>query len=150
MSNLYIALMLLCGAGLAVQIAVNVQLRVVSGSALWAANIVFLASVATGLLAFAGAVIFGTVSPPLAALWQAPPWVWLGGVFGAIYVLVAIVLAGQLGAALVSATSILGQLGASILIDHYGWFGMPVQPATPARLVGAGLLAAGVVLIRWK
>ena len=62
----------------------------------------------------------------------------------------AIVLADRLGAALVSATGILGQLGASVLIDHYGWFGMPVQRATPARLIGVGLMLAGVALIRWK
>jgi transporter family-2 protein len=51
---------------------------------------------------------------------------------------------------LLAAAGIVGQLGASLLIDHYGWFGMPVQPATPTRLIGVALLAAGVVLIRWK
>jgi transporter family-2 protein len=60
------------------------------------------------------------------------------------------VLASRLGASLLSAAGILGQLGASILIDHYGWFAMPVQRATPTRLIGAALLAAGVVMIRWK
>jgi bacterial/archaeal transporter family-2 protein len=74
----------------------------------------------------------------------------MGGLGGAVSVLLAVVLAARLGALLLSAAGILGQLGASLLIDHYGWFGMPIQRATPARLIGVALLAAGVVLIRWK
>jgi transporter family-2 protein len=150
MNNVYALLMLIAGAGIAAQIAVNAQMRTVSGSALWAANIVFAVSMTAGLITLAGASLFSTLSPPSPALWRAPLWVWLGGLFGGIYVVLAIVLADRLGAALLSATGILGQLGASILIDHYGWFGMPVQRASPARLIGVALLAAGVVLIRWK
>ena len=150
MSNVFALVMLIAGAGIAAQIAVNAQLRTVSGSALWAANIVFAVSMTAGLLVLAGASLFSTLPPPSPALWRAPRWVWLGGIFGGVYVVLAIVLADRLGAALVSATGILGQLAASILIDHYGWFGMPVQRASPTRLIGVALLAAGVVLIRWK
>jgi len=150
MSNVFALVMLIAGAGIAAQIAVNAQLRTVSGSALWAANIVFAVSMTAGLLVLAGTSLFSTLPSPSPALWRAPRWVWLGGIFGGAYVVLAIVLADRLGAALLSATGILGQLAASILIDHYGWFGMPVQRATPARLIGVALLAAGVVLIRWK
>jgi bacterial/archaeal transporter family-2 protein len=150
MNNLYVLLMLLAGAGIAGQIAVNAYLRTVTGSALWAANIVFAVSMVAGLLALVGGMVFSTVSPPDPAIWRSPAWVWFGGLFGAAYVVLAILLADRIGAALVSATGIFGQLVASILIDHYGWFGMPVQRATPARLIGAALLAAGVVLIRWR
>ena len=150
MNNLYILLMLAAGAGIAAQIAVNAQLRVATGSALWAANIVFAVSMAVALLAIAGTAVFSTLPSPAPALWRAPAWVWTGGLFGAVYVVLAILLADRMGAALVSATGIFGQLCASILIDHYGWFGMPIQRATPARLIGVALLAAGVVLIRWR
>jgi transporter family-2 protein len=150
MNNLYILLMIMAGAGIAAQIAVNAQLRIVTGSALWAANIVFAVSMAAGLAALAGARVFFGVSLPDPALWRAPSWIWFGGLFGGAYVVLAILLADRLGAALVSATGIFGQLCASILIDHYGWFDMPLQRATPARLIGAVLLAAGVVLIRWR
>jgi transporter family-2 protein len=150
MNNVYILLMVLAGAGIGAQIAVNAQLRQVTGSAVWAANIVFAVSLAAGLMALAGARVFGGVSLPDPALWRAPSWVWTGGLYGGIYVTLAILLADRMGAALVSATGIFGQLCASLLIDHYGWFGMPVQRATPARLIGAALLAAGVVLIRWR
>ena len=150
MNNLFVLLMLIAGAGLGAQIAVNVQLRSAAGSALWAANIVFAVSVLAGVIAIIGTMLFSHLSPPSPALWRAPSWVWLGGIFGGVYVVLAMLLADRLGAALVSASGILGQLAASMLIDHYGWFGMPVQRATPARLVGMALLAAGVTLIRWR
>ena len=150
MNSASVVLMLIAGAGIAAQIAINAHLRTVSGSALWAANITFTVSLLAGLAALAAAMAFSTVALPNPALWRAPLWVWMGGLGGAVYVLLAIVLAGRLGALLLSAAGIVGQLGASLLIDHYGWFGMPVQRATPARLIGVALLAAGVVLIRWK
>jgi len=150
MNNLYILLMLIAGAGLAVQIVVNAQLRVVAGNALWAANIVFAVSLAAGLAALAFATVFARVPLPDPALWRAPWWVWLGGLGGAAYVLLAILLARRLGAALLSAAGILGQLVASILIDHYGWFGTSVHRVSAARAIGVVLMAIGVALIRWK
>ena len=150
MNTASVVLVLIAGAGIAAQIAINAHLRTVSGSALWAANITFAVSLLAGLAALAAAMAFSTVAPPSPALWRAPLWVWMGGLGGAVYVLLAIILAGRLGALLLSAAGIVGQLGASLLIDHYGWFGMPIQRATPARLIGVALLAAGVVLIRWK
>jgi transporter family-2 protein len=150
MNSASVVLMLIAGAGIAAQIAINAHLRTVSGSALWAANITFTVSLLAGLLALAAAMSFSAVALPSPALWRAPLWVWMGGLGGAVYVLLAIILAGRLGALVLSAAGIVGQLGASLLIDHYGWFGMPVQRATPARLIGVTLLAAGVVLIRWK
>jgi bacterial/archaeal transporter family-2 protein len=150
MNSASVVLMLIAGAGIAAQIAINAHLRTVTGSALWAANITFAVSLLAGLAALAAAMAFSPVALPNPALWRAPVWVWMGGLGGAVYVLLAILLAGRLGALLLSAAGIVGQLGASLLIDHYGWFGMPVQRATPARLIGVALLAAGVVLIRWK
>ena len=150
MNSISVILMLIAGAGVAAQIAINAHLRAVSGSALWAANITFAVSMLLGLGVTAVAFPLGAVTLPSPALWRAPIWVWAGGLGGAAYVLLAVVLAARLGALLLSAAGIVGQLAASLLIDHYGWFGMAVQPVTPPRLIGVALLAAGVVLIRWK
>ena len=150
MSNLYIAFMVVAGAAVAAQIAINAQLSVVTGGALWAANISFAVTMAAGLVALAVALTFGGMPLPDPAVWSAPRWIWLGGLGGGTYVLLAILLTHRLGAALLAAAGILGQLGTSLLIDHYGWFGVPVQRLTAGRLLGVGLLTAGVVLIRWK
>jgi transporter family-2 protein len=150
MTNLYILLMVVAGAGVAAQMVINAQLRTVAASALWAANISFAVSIAAGLAAIAAAAALGRLAFPAETLWRAPWWIWLGGLGGALYVLLAILLTRQLGAALLSASGILGQLGASLVIDHYGWFGMPVTRLSASRVVGIVLLTLGVVLIRWK
>jgi uncharacterized membrane protein YdcZ (DUF606 family) len=36
------------------------------------------------------------------------------------------------------------------VLDHYGAFGFPVHTISPLRVVGAVLLLAGVVLIRYN
>ena len=150
MTNLYILLMVVAGAAVAAQIVINAQLRAVAGSALWATNISFVVSTVVGLVAVGVAAALGRLTLPDTALWRAPGWVWIGGLGGALYVLLAILLARRLGAAALSAAGILGQLGASILIDHYGWLGAPVTRLSAARLVGVVLLTLGVVLIRWR
>jgi len=36
----------------------------------------------------------------------------------------------------------------SVLMDHFGLLGVPVNPVTPAKMLGFLLLLAGVILIR--
>jgi bacterial/archaeal transporter family-2 protein len=150
MVNLYILCMVGAGAAVATQIAINAYLGVVTGSALWAANISFAVSVIAGVVAIGAAILLGGMPLPNPAVWTAPPWIWLGGLGGATYVLLAILLTHRLGAALLSAAGILGQLATSLLIDHYGWFGVPVHRMSATRLMGIVLLTLGVALLRWK
>ncbi len=150
MVNLYILCMVGAGAAVATQIAINAHLGAVTGSALWAANISFAVSIVAGLVALGTAILLGEMPLPNPAVWNAPSWIWLGGLGGATYVLLAILLTHRLGAAVLSAAGILGQLSTSLLIDHYGWFGVPVHRMSATRLVGILLLTLGVVLLRWK
>lgn len=142
--------MIAAGGAVAAQIAINAYLGAVTGSALWASNISFAVSWLAGVAALGVAVSLGHMPVPDPAVWSAPRWVWLGGLGGAMYVILAILLTHRLGAALLSAAGILGQLGTSLLIDHYGWFGVPVHRLSAVRLVGMLCLTAGVVLLRWK
>jgi transporter family-2 protein len=41
-----------------------------------------------------------------------------------------------------------GQMLASLILDHFGIFGYPVQPISLWRVVGVLLLCAGVLLIK--
>lgn len=150
MINVDLLLMVVAGAAVATQIAINAHLGVVAGSPLWAASISFGVTMAVGVLALAAAVLFGHPAWPAPALWNAPRWIWLGGLGGATYVLLAIVLTPRLGTTLLSAAGIFGQLAATMLIDHYGWFGVPVHRLSATRVMGVALLAVGVALIRWR
>jgi transporter family-2 protein len=64
---------------------------------------------------------------------------WSGGVFGAIYIAVSILLLPRLGAATVIALIVAGQMAGAIAFDHFGILGAPLHPASLARLVGASL-----------
>ena len=75
-------------------------------------------------------------------------WYYLmGGVLGAVYVTTVLVSVRELGAGGVTAATIAGQLGASVMIDRAGILGLPEKALTPSRVVGILLLAAGVFLI---
>lgn len=133
------------GVLLPVQAGINAQLRTALGEPIAAALVSFL--VGTAALAL-GAVI--TRAPvPVATGWAASPWwYWMGGLIGAVYVAGAIVLAPRLGAATLIAAVVAGQMLASLVLDHYGWVGFPVQPVTPLRAMGAALIVGGVLLVQ--
>ena len=150
MTNFYILVIVIVGAGVGAQIAVNARLGAATMAPLWAANINFAVSAIVGLTALGVSILLGQPAAPSAAIWTAPKWVWLGGVFGATYVLLAIVLTRTVGVAVLSAATIVGQLGASLLIDHYGWLGATVHRLSATRVIGAAFLIIGVALIRWK
>jgi transporter family-2 protein len=78
----------------------------------------------------------------------APAWALVGGgLIGALYVGSIVWTVRALGAGGLTAATVAGQLGAAILIDHLGWFGVDRTPATPAKLAGVALLAAGTYLV---
>ena len=150
MTNLYILAIVIAGTGVGAQIAVNAGLGAAARAPLWAANINFAVSVVVGLAALGISILLGQPAAPSPAIWTAPKWVWLGGVFGGTYVLLAIILTRTVGVAVLSAATIFGQLAASLLIDHYGWLGATVHRLSATRLIGAVFLVVGVALIRWK
>jgi len=41
-----------------------------------------------------------------------------------------------------------GQCIAALVVDHYGLIGMPREPLTLQRAIGAALVTAGVVVFR--
>ena len=79
---------------------------------------------------------------------SAPWWLWTGGIFGANYVLVALILAPRLGAATLIGLTVTGQMISSVVLDHFGLVGYPLHPITAGRLVGSVLLLLGTTLIQ--
>jgi len=146
-NNFYLLLAFVTGAGVAAQSAINSRLRLVLGNPIWAA----VAQVIVGLLLLL--LLAGATRQPVPAvtgLGRGPWWVWTGGAFGAMFVVVTIVLTGKIGATLTLAAIIVGQLIGALVVDHYGLFGGTVIRVTPLRVTGVGLLLLGVTLIRWK
>jgi transporter family-2 protein len=143
--TLYLVIVVLAGALIATQSGVNSQLARAAGHPVFAATISFVVG-SLGLLA-CSFVLRGAWAGP-AALTQAPWWVWTGGLMGAVFVSTTAWLAPVLGAATLVSVAVAGQMVFALVLDHYGLVGFPVRTMSLGRAVGAGLLVAGVVLIR--
>lgn len=133
------------GAAIALQALVNARLQQAAGNPILAASISFAVGLA-GLLAVLPLSRGGSVS----ALGFAPWWAWIGGLLGAFYIVMSILLLPRIGAAALISAVVLGQMVFSIVADHYGLLGTQVREASPLRLLGALLLVAGVLLIRTR
>ena len=137
------ALMVLAGTFLATQGAVNAALARNAGG-LAAAAISF----GVGFAVLAGATFLATPLPRPGALANVPWWAWTGGLLGAFFVWATIWSVPRVGVLTVAAALVLGQMLAALVIDRLGLFGVPVQPASWARLAGAALVGCGLVLSR--
>ena len=139
--------LLAVGAGISVvtQQAINANLRTGLNSAAWAGVVSYLVGLVC-MLAFA--FVMRDTVPSISTVLRSNWWTWTGGLFGAIFIALSILLVPKLGAASFIALLVGGQMLASMTIDHYGFFGIPQHPADTSRVLGAILLVAGVVLIR--
>lgn len=105
-------------------------------------------SFAVGTLVLLVAVLALRAAPDWAGV-QALPWyAWLGGAYGAVFVVAAAFAAPRLGVASTITLMIAGQLVAGMVVDHFGGFGIAPRPVTLIRLLGVALVFAGVVLVR--
>ncbi len=134
------------GVSSAAQQVVNAGLRGMIGSAAWAGVISYFVGTACMLIF---AIAFRDPLPTSVVLSRISWWGWTGGFFGSIFIGLSIVLIPRLGAATYFALIVAGQMILSIVIDHYGLFGLPQHPADLQRAIGAAVLIAGVVLIRF-
>ncbi|MCV2867975.1 DMT family transporter [Defluviimonas sp. WL0002] len=138
-----VLLIVLGGAAIAVQAPVNGALGRSLQSPLAAAAVSFGIGFAC-LLALT--VMSG--SGALGQLAGAPAWQLAGGLLGAFYVWAMVSSISTLGVVTALAALILGQLGAALVIDHLGAFGLAVQPISPKRIAAVALVAAGLFLSR--
>jgi transporter family-2 protein len=134
------------GALLPIQASINGRLRPFVGGPIPAT----LVSVAVSTSAMIVLVVASRTQVPTSAkLSGSPWWVWTGGLLGVVFVLVSLGLVNRLGAAFLFALVVVGQMLASLAIDHYGLFGVSEQAVSPLRILGVALLLAGVMLIRF-
>ncbi|MDZ7579178.1 MAG: DMT family transporter [Deltaproteobacteria bacterium] len=142
----FLVLALAAGACLPTQAGINAHLNLWTRSPVLAAAISF--AVGTMVLILY-ALARRVPLPALTGLSAYPWWIWSGGCLGAFFVTTTVILAPRLGAAPMLAFIVAGQMLASLLLDHFGLLGYPVQPITPWRLAGAVMVVGGAVLTRF-
>jgi transporter family-2 protein len=147
LQNLLLTLLaLFAGVSFVVQQAVNSNLRVEIGSAWWAGFVSYLGG-AIVMLAMVVLMRAPMLSPGVVS--TSTWWSWTGGLFGAIYIAISILLLPRLGAFAVIALIVVGQLVTSLVFDHFGILNVPQYSISITRMLGGVFLLAGAVLIRW-
>jgi transporter family-2 protein len=139
-------LALIAGAMISAQGPINAMASARLGHPLGAASLSFV----VGALCLV-TLTLATVRHQVAwgSLVSLPPLLWLGGLLGAIYVTVAIVLTQMLGTGAVIALGIAGQVVASLALDHYGMLGLAAREITLGRASGAMLVIVGALMVRF-
>ena len=137
-------LALVAGILIAIQAPTNAILAKASGSPIVVAFISFF----VGTVAL-GAIVAATSGRVFAPELRYVPWyAWVGGLYGAVFVAVAAFAAPRIGVGVLLTAAIAGQLLAALILDHYGFFGLPRQPVNLTRIAGVTLVLAGAMLVR--
>jgi transporter family-2 protein len=135
-SGLVVLLMVVSGAVMAFQGPINAALRLHVG--------VVESSLISFLVGTIALIVIVAVAGKgnLLAARHAPPWQLVGGLIGVLFVTSSLLAVPKIG--------VPGQMVAGLLIDRYGWAGVPARPIDPTRLAGVALLFVSVVLINWN
>ncbi|MCA1029787.1 DMT family transporter [Bacillus timonensis] len=83
----------------------------------------------------------------LLKLFSVPKWNLLGGFSGALLVTCIIIAVPKLGVALTIFAAIIGQITISMIIDHFGLFGIERIPFNWNRFIGLSLMIIALFLI---
>jgi bacterial/archaeal transporter family-2 protein len=140
----FVVVVILAGSGLGFQAPINAALGRAVGAfeaALVSFGVGAIGAVVVVLLAGRG---------NLGGMTTVPPWQLVGGILGLLFVTVVIVSVKEIGVSTLLVAALTGQLAAGLLIDHFGWFGVPQRPIELTRVAGVVLLAISVWLINWR
>jgi bacterial/archaeal transporter family-2 protein len=139
------ALTILAGLANAIQPGQNATLSKTIGLPVTATLLTLLVSTAAVLV---GGLASGKLAMPSGAQLAAVPWwAWLGGFLSVLLILAQLYASPAIGAASFLGIIVTVGVVASIGLDHYGWVGFPVHPASLWRIAGAVLMIAGVALV---
>jgi transporter family-2 protein len=140
-----VGLALLVGFSTSLQPGVNAAFASYAGARVYGGVLNF----AVGFIAMVTVtLLLRSPAPDIQRLAIAPWWAWTGGLIGAFFVGLAIVLVRPMGAANYFAAMICGQFVGSMIIDHFGLLGLPMHAFSWGRAMGVGLMGLGVLCIR--
>ena len=142
-STFTIAFCLLAGLAGAVQVAVNGAL----GNRVGVLEATTFNLVVSSIILIAIVLAARQTASGVVASVREPPWLWLGGVMGAIIVSAITLGPPRIGTFATIALLIAGQLAMGVVIDAFGLFGIQRIPITWTRAAGVVALALGAVLV---
>ena len=144
MQPIHYILALLAGMLMPIQSAINHKLSTYVQTPVVSAFISFIIG---GIALLIFLIISGTPIS-LSGAKNAPLITWAGGICGAFFVTIVVMVVPRLGMALTFGILILGQMITTLPIDHFGFLETPVKQINFQRVLGVILVIAGAFLIR--
>jgi len=138
-------LMVVTGMAVAIQSPINAAMGRIIESSLAAATVSF----GVGFVALLLLTLLVGDGSSLPRVTTVPPWLLVGGLCGALFVWASLWTVPILGILTLTIMVVLGQVGAAIVIDYLGAFGLTPRPISLPRILAAACLLAGVVLSRY-
>jgi transporter family-2 protein len=142
MNNMILVFLMACG-GLAVAIQPSINARLAQKVGSYESSLISFAVGTVAMLVMVMIAGRGNLRNVADASW----WELTGGLLGAYFVTMTIIVVPRLGSLAVMALIIAGQLTTAALLDQYGLFSLRQIPLTPVRGVGILLLCIGAGLI---
>ena len=143
MEFIWILFALLLGVFMPLQTGVNMSLT--QG---WTHHTLLTAMFSSLVTSTSLAIALIILHPPLPQMKLMPIWQYAGGLLGATMLLGAIVVGPRLGAATLIALVLAGQLSAAVIFDHFGLLGFSVKAVTLPRVLGIVFIGVGAFLVR--
>lgn len=142
--NTLVLLALFAGAAIAAQASMNAHLGRLLGNPAHATVVAF----GVGLAFLVSLLTVTRQTLDVAAARTVPAYLWVsGGLLSSVAIVGFYWLIPRMGIGPMMSAALTGQLLLAMVISHFGWFDQPVVSFTPVRLVGAGTLLLGVVLV---
>ncbi len=141
MQILYFLIIIVAAFFVALQTPVNSELARLIGSNTWATIISFV----VGLLVLLMYALVTQQPLSVKKLSTVPPYLFIGGALGAIFVLIVVILFPKVGAMNVVILVLIGQMICSLLIDQYGWLNAPISPINLQKIAALILMLVAVL-----
>ena len=144
MNYLLMALVFIFGAFQPFQAGMNASMHSALGNRFQAGFINGFVNVMLLLLVL---LVLGKGLPSLSGLREAPWWAYFAGAIGAVIVITQLSAAPVLGASLLVALFVAGQVSGSVIADGFGLVGYAIRPPSILRIVGLLLVVVGVIMV---
>ncbi|MBU5307522.1 DMT family transporter [Clostridioides mangenotii] len=146
--TLYLIIGVIIGMFFPIQASISARLSSYSKTPLTASFIAF--SLGTIILLIINLIV-DPVGITVGIDFSYPLYVFIGGAIAGVGFNVAnIVLFSKLGASVTTIITVTGQMIVGILIDHFGWFGVPANPISITRTIGTIIMILAISLVQPK
>ncbi|WP_411168124.1 DMT family transporter [Clostridium sp. MB05] len=145
----YYLLSLIAGFALTLQVGINGGLRLKLENPILSSLISFSVGALGLLVVFIFSLLNGsTTCININNIKNIKWWMLMGGLLGAFYILMTILVPPKIGFANMLSIVICGQIVLAVIFDHFGILGNEIHLITPIRIIGVMVLVLGVYIIQ--